>query len=227
MIFAAGFGTRMGALTADRPKPLVEVAGRPLIDHALALGAGAGVGRVVVNLHYRGEMLAEHLAGRPGVALSWERARILDTGGGLVAARPLLGEGAVWTLNSDAVWTGSNPLAILGRDWDARHMGALLMLVAADAARGRGQGAPGDFALAPDGRLVRGGPFVYTGAQVIATGALDGFADPVFSLNRVWDRLIAEGRAYGVVHDGGWCDVGHPGGIAEAEAMIAGNLPGG
>jgi MurNAc alpha-1-phosphate uridylyltransferase len=215
----------MGALTADRPKPLVEVAGRPLIDHSLALGAGAGVGRIVVNLHYRGEMLATHLARHPGVALSWERARILDTGGGLAAARPLLGEGAVWTMNADAVWTGPNPLAILARDWDGSHMGALLMLVAPGAARGREQKAKGDFALAPDGRIVRGGPFVYSGAQVITTGALDGFDEPAFSLNRVWDRLIAEGRAFGVVHHGGWCDVGHPGGIAEAEAMIAESGP--
>jgi MurNAc alpha-1-phosphate uridylyltransferase len=225
MIFAAGFGTRMGALTADRPKPLVEVAGRPLIDHALALGAGAGVGRIVVNLHYRAEMLAAHLACHPAVALSWERARILDTGGGLAAARPLLGEGAVWTMNADAVWTGRNPLAILARDWDGSHMGALLMLVAPGAARGREQKAKGDFALSPDGRILRGGPFVYSGAQVITTAALDGFDEPAFSLNRVWDRLIAEGRAFGVVHDGGWCDVGHPGGIAEAEAMIAESGP--
>lgn len=214
MVFAAGFGTRMGALTADRPKPMIPVAGRPLIDHALALADGAGVRRVVVNLHYRGEQIAAHLAGR-GVRLSWERGRILDTGGGLRAALPLLGGGAVFTLNADAVWTGQNPLAALRAGWDGGRMGALLSLLPAD---------PGDFLMDGDGRLTRaaGRPGLrYLGAQVIDTAALQGVGAEVFSLNLVWDRLIAAGRLCGQVHRGGWVDVGRPEGIAEAEALIA------
>ncbi|QYZ69879.1 nucleotidyltransferase family protein [Neotabrizicola shimadae] len=220
MLFAAGFGTRMGRLTADRPKPLIEVAGKPLIDHALALAEGAGIGRVVVNLHYRGGQLADHLAGR-GVALSWERERILETGGGLKAALPLLGPGPVLILNSDGVWTGANPLEELLAAWDGARMGALLLLLPVREARGRD--GKGDFALDGAGRISRGAggeDQLYVGASILDPAALEGIGDEVFSLNLPWNRLIAEGRAFGVQHSGGWCDVGHPAGIAEAEAML-------
>ncbi|OZA00061.1 MAG: nucleotidyltransferase, partial [Rhodobacterales bacterium 17-64-5] len=126
MLFAAGFGTRMGALTADRPKPLVMVAGRALIDHALDVAAGAGADRVVVNTHYRADQIAAHLAGR-GVKISPEDP-ILETGGGLRAALPLLGPGPVAILNSDAIWTGANPLTQLAAAWDGARMEALLLL---------------------------------------------------------------------------------------------------
>lgn len=217
MLFAAGFGTRMGALTATRPKPLIEVAGRALIDHALDLARAAGAGPIVTNLHYRGEQIRDHLAGQD-VLFSDESAQILDTGGGLRKALPLLGPGAVFTLNSDAVWTGANPLATLETGWRA-DMGALLLLAPMDRVRGR-EGA-GDFTLHPEGRISRGGPMVYLGAQILRPDGLKGIADPVFSLNRLWDALIAEGRAFGTVHPGLWCDVGHPAGIATAEAMLA------
>ncbi|TCM79995.1 nucleotidyltransferase family protein [Rhodovulum steppense] len=219
MLFAAGFGTRMGALTADRPKPLIAVAGRALIDHALDLATDAGIARIVVNTHYRAEQLHAHLSGR-GVAISHEAGAILDTGGGLRKALPLLGADTVFTLNSDAIWTGPNPLRRLADAWDPDRMDALLLLVAADAARGyRGTG---DFALDAEGRVSRAGPSVYTGAQIVRTDLLGDIAEETFSLNRVWDRAIAAGRLFGVLHAGGWCDVGHPGGIAEAEAMLAG-----
>lgn len=214
MIFAAGRGTRMGALTAARPKPLIEVAGRALIDHALALAAGCGP--VVVNTHYLGGQLAEHLAGR-AVRLSPE-AELLDTGGGLKAALPLLGAETAFTLNSDAVWTGPNPLRTLAAGWGS-GMEALLLLVPRDRARGR-QG-PGDFALGADGRLIRGGDLVYTGAQILRTGPVAAEPGRVFSLNRVWDGMAARGGLFGTLHPGGWADVGHPAGIAEAEAMLA------
>jgi len=226
MIFAAGFGTRMGALTRDRPKPMIEVAGRPLIDHALALAEGAGIARMAVNLHYRPEPLRAHLAGRPGIRLSEERPEILDTGGGLRQALPLLGgAGAVFTLNSDAVWTGPNPLTALAAAWDPARMDALLMLV--PAARARGHAGRGDFLADPTGRLVRrdaDGPegLVYTGAQILRTGTLGRVPARAFSLNTVWDAMIAAGRAFGLVHPGGWADVGRPDGIALAEAMLAG-----
>lgn len=220
MLFAAGFGTRMGALTADRPKPLIPVAGRPLIDHALDLAGQAGIGRVVVNVHYKGDQIVRYLEGR-NIAISDETACILDTGGGLRNALPLLGNGPVFTLNADAVWTGANPLTQLAQAWDPARMEALLLLLpVAQAAPPSGRS---DFVLAPDGRIVRAGGaagLVYLGAQIIATDALGTIPDAVFSLNRLWDGMIAGGRAFGLVHGGGWCDVGHPGGIAQAEAML-------
>lgn len=221
MLFAAGFGTRMGALTADRPKPLIPVAGRALLDHALALADQAGGLRTVVNLHYRGEQIADHLAHRPDIALSWERARILETGGGLRAASNLLGPGPVFTLNSDAVWTGPNPLITLRQAWKPAQMGALLLLAPVD--RAHGHTGTGDFLLAPDGRISRAGGapgLVYLGAQIIDPEGLQAFEDEVFSVNLLWDRMIGDGRAFGVVHPGGWCDVGSPKGIPEAEAML-------
>ena len=220
LLFAAGFGTRMGDLTRTRPKPLIEVAGRPLIDHALALADAAGIARKVVNAHYRAEQIAAHLAARPDIAVSLEEPEILDTGGGLRHALPLLAADPVFTLNTDAVWTGPNPLATLAQGWDAGRMDALLLLV--PPARAHGHRGAGDFAIAADGALTRGPGPVYTGAQIIAAAALDGLPDGPVSLNAAWDVLIARGRLFGALHPGGWCDVGHPGGIAEAEAMLAG-----
>lgn len=215
MVFAAGFGTRMGVLTADRPKPMIPVAGRPLIDHALDMVRGAGVARVVVNLHYLGDQIAAHLSGRD-IALSWERGQILDTGGGLRQALPLLGPGPVFTLNSDAVFTGDNPLQELANGWEGGRMGALLSLLPAER---------GDFGMDGTGRLIRapGVPgYRYLGAQIIDPAGIETFRQPSFSLNVMWDSLIAEGRAFGLLHRGGWCDVGHPAGIAQAEALLRG-----
>ncbi len=220
MIFAAGFGTRMAPLTATMPKPLIPVAGRPLIDHALALTDG--IPKVVVNLHYKGKMLASHLEDRD-VALSWERDVILDTGGGLRHALPLLGQGPVFTLNSDAVWTGANPLRELAAAWEPARMDCLLLLLPAGQANGHD--GRSDFVLAPDGRIERAAGragHVYLGAQIVDPAGLSAIPDRVFSLNRLWDAAIAQGRAFGVEHQGGWCDVGHPDGIALAEAMLHG-----
>ncbi|WP_406735685.1 nucleotidyltransferase family protein [Thioclava sp. GXIMD4215] len=216
MLFAAGFGTRMGALTADRPKPLVEVAGRPLLDHALELVEEAGISKVVANIHYRGDQIVQHLAGR-SVEISDETDEILETGGGLRKALPLLGQGPVFTLNTDAIWTGPNPLAALRAAWDPAKMSALLMLVPPERATGH-KGA-GDFTLS-EGRLSRGPGFVYTGAQLIDPAELSDIPEGAFSLNLLWDRLLTKGRVYGVVHDGGWCDVGRPESIPLAEALL-------
>jgi MurNAc alpha-1-phosphate uridylyltransferase len=223
MIFAAGLGTRMGALTRDRPKPLLPVAGQTLLDHALALVRDAGVSRVVVNTHAHAGQVADHLARvAPEAAVSHEPDR-LETGGGLRRALPLLGANPVITLNADMVWTGPNPLVALAAAWKP-GTGALLSVVPRDAATGHA--GPGDFFLAPDGRLFRRGsaetaPYVYAGAEIIDTATLDGFDDAVLSLNPVWDALIAQGRLFGVVHEGGWVDVGRPEGIALAEAVLA------
>jgi len=218
MLFAAGFGTRMGDLTRDRPKPLVEVAGRPLIDHALDLIRPLGLPRVVANLHYKPEMLRAHLEPM-GIALSQETPNILDTGGGLRAARSLLGPGPVFTLNTDAIWAGPNPLDLLRAGWDTARMDALLICVPPGRARGR-SGA-GDFAMEADGRIARGPGLIYGGAQIIRTDLLDEIEEEVFSLNRVWDRMLARWRLFALEYPGHWCDVGHPGGIALAETLLA------
>lgn len=220
MLFAAGLGTRMGALTADRPKPMIPVAGKPLIDHALALADAAGVTTRVANLHYRGDQLAAHLRDR-NVALSWETEQILETGGGLRAALPLLGPGPVLTLNSDAVWTGANPLQELMAAWDAARMDALLLLL--PVAQALGHSGSGDFLLDAENRISRakGAPgLVYSGAQIIRTGLLEQMPEKVFSLNLLWDKMILQGRAFGMVHQGGWCDVGRPDCIPIAEALL-------
>ncbi|MGB7268564.1 MAG: nucleotidyltransferase family protein [Albidovulum sp.] len=216
MLFAAGFGTRMAALTADRPKPLIKVAGQALIDHAL--GQAQGVERIVVNLHYRPEQIRAHLAGRPEIAFSAELETILETGGGLRKALPLLNSDPVYTLNTDAVWTGPGALGQLAEAWDPARMDGLLLLVPLERAVGH-RGA-GDFSMDGAGQLRRGGDLVYTGAQIIVTGGLAAIDEAAFSLNLLWDRMLAQGRLFGVMHRGGWCDVGRPESIALAETML-------
>lgn len=219
MLFAAGFGARMGALTANKPKPLIEAAGKPLIDHALAVADAAGITKIVVNLHYLGDQIAEHLKNR-NILWSWEQGQILETGGGLKAALPLLGDGPVLTLNTDAVWSGQNPLTQLLNAWDPAKMDALLLLLPAEAALGHS--GKGDFLLDPIGRISRANGVsapIYLGAQILKTQGLSAISEPVFSLNRLWDVAIGNGRAYGLIHHGGWCDVGHPEGIALAESL--------
>lgn len=219
MIFAAGLGTRMGALTRDRPKPLIEVAGRPLIDQALGFAKAAGARPIVVNVHWQAAMLRAHLAAEP-VLIADETARLLETGGGLRAALPLLGAGPVWTINSDSVWRGPNPLAALAQAWDPARMEALLLLV--PRGRAAGYAGAGDFAPDPTGRLARGTTHVYTGAQILRTEGLAEVDDAVFSLNRLWDRAAARGGLYGLAYDGDWCDVGRPENLALAEGLLSG-----
>lgn len=221
MLFAAGFGTRMGALTKDRPKPLIPVGGKALLDHALDLCTADLVTRRVINLHYRGQQIAQHLAGCD-VTLSAEDP-ILETGGGLRAALPLLDGNPVMVLNTDAVWTGQNPLAELARAWDDTRMDALLLVSTLQSATGHK--GTGDFLMDAEGRLTRakGAPgVVYLGAQILRTDRLAAVPQPVFSLNLLWDQMIAEGRAFGLVHQGGWCDVGQPESIPLAEALLNG-----
>ena len=223
MLFAAGFGTRMGALTAHRPKPLVAVCGRALIDHALELARGAGCAPIVVNTHYLADQMAAHLADR-NVLISHEQDRILETGGGLKAALPLLGQDAVMTLNSDAIWRGANPLAALRVAWDPARMDALLLVQ--DAGRVMGRDGPADFVMTEGGRLQRanGAPgVVFLGAQVIKAQPVADWPEQVFSLNQPWNRIMADGRCYGLRYDGDWCDVGSPEGLATAEAMLGAN----
>ena len=228
MVLAAGFGTRMGELTRDRPKPLLPVSGRAMIDHALDLAAGAGLRRAVVNLHYRGDQIRAHLAGRraPAIVFSEEHPEILDTGGGVAQARPLLGDAPFAVLNSDAVFAGPNPLPPLLAAWAPERMDALMLLV--PTARARGYTRPGDFFLEAEGAApVRRGaagaaPYVFTGAQILSPRALDGAPAGPFSLNLVWDRLLAFGRLAAISYPGEWVDVGTPEGLAVAGRALAG-----
>lgn len=218
MLFAAGFGTRMGALTKTRPKPLIQVAGKALLDHALAQRAGVALEKTVVNSHYLGAQIEAHIAQHPDILHSPETPDVLDTGGGLHHALPLLGDGPVFTMNTDAIWTGARALAQLAEAWDDARMDALLLLV--PRARAIGHTGKGDFVIDASGQISRGPGHVYTGAQIIRTDLLQTIPDKVFSLNRLWDQMLGQGRMYGLVHQGGWCDVGHPGGIEQAETML-------
>lgn len=217
MIFAAGRGTRMGALTETRPKPLIKVAGRALIDHALDLTKGMEPLTRVVNTHYMAALLKSHLAGQE-VLFSDEPDLLLETGGGLRQALPLLGENPVFTLNSDAIWRGPNPLALLAQAWVPARMEALLLLLPPE--RAVGHTGTGDFRIDPAGRLIRGPGLVYSGAQIIRTETLSAVSQPVFSLNLLWDQMAARGGLYGISYPGQWCDVGRPESIPLAEALL-------
>ena len=217
MLFAAGFGTRMKHLTAHQPKPLVKVAGRALIDHALALASDVQAAPIVTNLHYLPDMLEQHLSGT-NVHTIREEPDILDTGGGLRNALSHLGADPVLTLNSDAVWSGPNPLGLLIDAWDPMKMDALLICV--PMARVHGRKGKADFDIDQTGRLHRGNETVYGGAQILKTDLLETVSDKAFSLNVVWNKMADQGRLFGLPYPGHWCDVGHPDGSAEAEAML-------
>ncbi|NDV02801.1 nucleotidyltransferase family protein [Pseudoroseicyclus sp. CLL3-39] len=216
MILAAGRGTRMGPLTESRPKPLIEVAGRPLIEHALALTEPLMPLTRVVNLHYRGAQIRAHLGDR--VVYS-EEPELLESGGGLRAALPLLGPAPCFVLNADAAWERQTALAELAATWDAERMDALLLLI--PRANATGHPGKGDFDLAADGRITRGTGYIYPGAHITRTEGLAGIPEAAFSLNVLWDRMIAAGRLYGLVHHGGWVDVGQPGSLPLAEELLA------
>ncbi|WP_375229454.1 nucleotidyltransferase family protein [Roseobacter sp. S98] len=217
MLFAAGFGTRMRPLTDRMPKPMIPVGGRPLVDYAVDLAQAIDPPAIVANLHYRPDELRTHLTGR-GVQTITETPEILDTGGGLRNALPLLGSGPVITVNSDAIWSGPNPLNILLQAWDPAKMDALLLCVPEPNARG--SASNGDFISDEDGLLKRGPGDIYSGAQIINPDLLATVSGTAFSLNRVWDHILVHQRLYGVRYNGTWCDVGHPDGIPIAEDLL-------
>ncbi len=221
MLFAAGKGTRMRPLTERLPKPLIPVAGRPLLDHALALARGAGCRPIVVNTHHFADQIERHLSGQ-NIRLSHEPL-LLETGGGLRAALPLLGSGPVMILNSDAVWTGPNPLIQLMQAWNPARMDGLLLTLPAPQASG--YHGPGDFLTDAQGRLARAlglAGDVYLGAQILKPDALPAIPETIFSLNLLWDRMIAQDRLFGLRHQGAWCDVGRTDSIPLAEALLWG-----
>ena len=227
MVMAAGLGTRMRPLTNDRPKPLVEVAGKPLIDHALDRLAEAGVARAVVNVHHFGDAVEMHLRGRtvPAIAISDERDQLLETGGGLIRAQALLPD-PFFCVNSDNVWLDGPTDAFrqLSEAWQADRMDALLLLVSHTRATNfRGKG---DFHMDAAGRLIRRhgevAPFIFTGIQLIAKHLLREAPEGAFSTNILWTRAIEEGRLYGTAFTGEWFEVGDPQAIAPTEAALAG-----
>lgn len=237
MLFAAGLGTRMRPLTLDRPKALVEVAGRALVDHALDRFAAAGVPRVVVNAFHFADRLKAHLAGRagraPDIAVSDESGlpAPLETEGGLIRALPLLpADAPVFTCNSDAIWLEDSALARMAAVFDPQRMDGLLLL--APLERALGFDGPGDFFLKPDGRLERRGdapaaPYAYAGVQItrtgLFTGQIAGHAAAPRSLSRRWfEDWGPSGRLHGLVLDGPWLHVGDPASRDAAEAFLAG-----
>ena len=228
MVLAAGLGTRMRPITETIPKPLVEVAGKPLIDHVLDRLAEAGVARAVVNVHYLADQIEAHLKGRaaPAITVSDERDRLLETGGGVAKALPLLGPDPFYLLNTDSLWIESaRPLLDrLAEAWGDARMDALL--VVASVVASSGYGGAGDFMLEPDGRLGRRperlmAPFVYTGSGILSPRLFDGAPEGPFSLNPLFDEAIEAGRLFGLRLDGLWMHVGAPSAIAEAELMIS------
>ncbi|MFM5916211.1 MAG: nucleotidyltransferase family protein [Novosphingobium sp.] len=228
MIMAAGKGTRMMPLTATRPKPLVEVAQTTLLDHVLDLLRDAGVGRIVVNVHYFPEQIEAHLAANAGdfdVAISDERDLLRDTGGGLVKALPLIDADPFFCINADNWFadTEEHALVRMAHAWDAERMDVLMLVVPFERAVNT-QGK-GDFDLDAEGRLSRDGqkrarPFVWTGIQLLARHVVCDPPGDVFSTNVFWDRAIAAGRCFGLVHTGDWFDVGYPEAIGMTEARI-------
>ncbi len=229
MVMAAGLGKRMRPLTATRPKPLIEVAGRTLIDHALARLKAAGVGKAVINVHYLPDALEAHLKNRVKgieIAVSDERALLLETGGGLKRALPLIDADPFLVVNSDNLWIDGpvDTLRLLAAGWDDARMDALLLLV--PLARAHCHSGRGDFHMSATGKLRRRkangvAPFVYTGLQILSKRLFAGETpDGAFSTNLLWDRAIAAGRCFGIVHQGLWFDIGAPANIKKAEAML-------
>jgi len=224
MVLAAGLGKRMRPLTDTVPKPLVPFHGRPLIDHVLERLAEAGVTRAVVNIHHHADLLEGHLSGRarPDVLISDERDGLLDSGGGIVRALPLLGDAPFFVLNADTVWIeGFRPnLPRLAAGFDPGRMDALLLLAATTSSVG--YDGRGDFLLDGDGRLQRRPehgvtPFVYAGAAILQPHLFSGQPDTPFSLNRIFDEAIERDRLFGMRLEGLWMHIGTPEAIAEAE----------
>ncbi|PQM26217.1 mannose-1-phosphate guanylyltransferase [Sphingopyxis lindanitolerans] len=230
MVMGAGIGKRMRPLTATRPKPLVRVAGKALIDHSLDRIEAAGIGHVVVNVHYLADALEAHLAAQRRtftIAVSDERGQLLETGGGMVKALPLLTGDPILIVNSDNIWTDGpqDSITHLARHWDDAKMDALLLVIRQASATGHG--GKGDFHMDPAGKLSRRkpghiAPFVYTGIQLVSRRLLEDAPEGAFSTNILWDRAIAAGRLYGLSHMGQWFDVGTPAAIAPTEAALSG-----
>jgi len=226
MVLAAGLGLRMRPITDKLPKPLIEVAGRTLLDRALDRLEDAGIETAVVNVHYLGDQIERHLAARrrPAIAISRE-TDLLETGGGVRLALDRLGAEPFYVVNSDVAWLDGprRALSRLAASWDDATMDALLLVN--PSARSEDYDGPGDFFLTPQGRLRRRkrnqiAPFVFTGVQILHPRLFAGTAAGRFSLNLLYDQAEAAGRLHGVVHDGLWYHIGTPAGLAIAQRAL-------
>jgi N-acetyl-alpha-D-muramate 1-phosphate uridylyltransferase len=229
MIMAAGLGTRMLPLTHDRPKPLIAIGGKPLIDHALDRLVAAGVELAVINLHYKAGMLRAHLEKRRDIEIRYsaEEDALLDTGGGVVKALPHFENEPFFILNSDSIWVEgySSALPMLARLWDETRMDGLLLLAAMVSSLGY-EGWRGDFRLSPSGHISRVpdrmiSPFAFPGVQLVHPRLFADPPAPAFSTNLVWDRAIARKRLLGARLDGVWLHVGSPQARDDAETFLA------
>ena len=227
MVLSAGRGTRMRPLTAMTPKPLIEVAGKALIDHTFDRLEAGGVSRFVVNVHYLADLIEVHVNRRAGerVSVSDERDALLETGGGVVRALPMLGKAPFIVANSDTFWIegASRNVERLREAFDPDRMDALLLF--SPTVHAVGYYGKGDFSLTTEGRLARRGerdvaPFVYAGCMIVAPEAFEPAPDGAFSLNVIFDRLLARDRLFGLRLDGIFLHVGTPAAIGEAERAI-------
>ena len=229
MVMAAGLGKRMRPLTATRPKPLIPVAGRALLDHVFDRLRAAGVKRAVVNVHYLADALEAHLKAQVkdiDIVVSDERDRLMETGGGLVKARAMIGDQPFLVVNADNLWVDgpADTIKLLASRWDDAVMDALLLMV--PYARAHNHPGRGDFHLDARGRITgrrkpgRVAPFVYTGVQILSPRVIRDWPEGPFSTMLFWERAIEAGRAYGFVHQGLWFDVGAPLAIAKTEALL-------
>ncbi len=226
MLLAAGLGQRMRPVTDTIPKPLVKIGGKSLIDWTLDSLAGVGIGEAIVNVHYLAPLLVRHLSGRmsPRVVISDETERLLDTGGGVAKALPLLGTEAFFVCNCDAIII-DGAVPALRRIASAWNDGLDVLMLAHPRETAHGFDGAGDFFIDGEGRMTRRGsaataPFVYAGLFIIHPRAFAGTKPEPFSLNRVWDTAIAAGRMRALIHDGQWFHVGTPDSIGETEALL-------
>ena len=228
MVLAAGLGKRMRPLTATRPKPLIEVAGRTLLDRALDHLVTAGVARAVINTHYFADQVDAHVRGRRDldIRISDERAALLETGGGVTKALPLIDADPFYVINSDNLFVDGSvdTLRLLAQRWNPAEMDALLLLV--PLARAAGYEGRGDFHMDARGAVRRRAehrvaPYVYSGVQLLAKSLFEGEPVEPFSMWRIWDRLLASKRLYGIVHQGLWFHVGTPQAVTETESQLA------
>jgi N-acetyl-alpha-D-muramate 1-phosphate uridylyltransferase len=225
MILAAGRGERMRPLTDAMPKPLILVAGRSMLDRSMDRLAAHGVRTVVVNVHHLGEQIARHLDGRAQIV---REEKLLETGGSVKNALPLLGDGPYFILNGDGLWRdGPSPmLSRMEAAWDPARMDALLLLHPIDKAVGREAKDHGDYFLDPDGRARHRGsattaPYLFASVSICDARLFRCSPDGPFSLLKLWNRAEAEGRLFGLVHDGDWFHVGTARALADAERVLA------
>jgi MurNAc alpha-1-phosphate uridylyltransferase len=227
MVLSAGLGQRMRPLTSDKPKPLVPVLGRTLLDRVLDRLVDGGVNQAVVNVHYFGDQIVDAVAKRerPTIVISDEREELLDTGGGVKNALPLLGEQPFFVHNSDSIWIegAENNLVRMRRNWNQEKMDCLLLL--AMTTTSTGYSGRGDFTMSSDGLLARRKehdvtPFVFAGVSIVHPRLFDNTPDGPFSMNQIWDKAIVTKRLYGMRLDGRWMHVGSPLGLVEAEIAL-------